>query len=79
MKPMTKHVLATLVALVAGGVVFAGLFIVSGVYNFAADVPHTAPIYTLLETMRERSIQSKSARIQVPNLSDHTRMIRGCQ
>jgi hypothetical protein len=27
-----------------------------GLYNIAADVPHTQPVYWLLETLRGRSI-----------------------
>lgn len=56
MRHITKHVLATTVVLFADGAIVAALVIFSGAYNFAADVPHTAPVYALLETMRERSI-----------------------
>ncbi len=77
MKPVIKHVLATTIVLFAGGVIVAALVVFSGVYNFAADVPHTAPVYALLETMRERSIQARSIKIQNPDLTDHTRMLRG--
>lgn len=77
MKPIIKHVLVTTVALFTGGTVVAALLIFFGAYNFAADVPHTAPVYALLETMRERSIQVRSAKIQTPDLTDRTRMLKG--
>jgi hypothetical protein len=35
---------------IAAGATFAGL------YNIAADVPHTQPVYWLLDTLRERSV-----------------------
>ena len=69
-------------ALVAGGllaVIAAGaLAIYLGVYNFAADVPHTQPIYWLLEMARERSIEVRAKSITVPNdLSEPKRIASG--
>jgi len=50
----------------------------SGLYNIAADVPHTQPIYWLLETARDRSIAVHARDIEVPsNLSDPNRISRG--
>lgn len=77
MKPLIKHVLGTAVVLFAGSAIVAAFVVFSGAYNFAADVPHTAPVYALLETMRERSIQARSAKIHTPDLTDHTRMLKG--
>lgn len=50
----------------------------SGAYNVAADVPHTRPVYALLETARERSIAVRAARLQVPtDLNDPERIRQG--
>ena len=42
------------------------LAIYAGLYNIAADVPHTPPVYWLLETVRDRSVAAR-ARDIVPN------------
>jgi mono/diheme cytochrome c family protein len=70
------------VAIVVGGllavVTGAALAVYFGAYNFAADVPHTQPIYWLLETARERSIEVRSEGIAVPDdLSDPKRIQLG--
>jgi mono/diheme cytochrome c family protein len=52
--------------------------IYAGVYNIAADAPHTQPVYWLLETARERSIEVRSQGIAVPDdLSDPKRIQSG--
>jgi hypothetical protein len=60
---------ALLVLLAAVVVVYAGL------YTIAADVPHTQPVYWLLETVRDRSIVARSRDIVVPkNFDDANRI-----
>jgi hypothetical protein len=34
--------------------------IYAGLYNIAADVPHTQPVYWLFETARERSVAARA-------------------
>jgi hypothetical protein len=46
--------------LVLLGVVVVAVY--SGLYNVAADVPHTQPVYWLLETVRERSVVARRER-----------------
>ena len=47
----------------------------AGLYNIAADVPHTQPVYWLFETVRDRSIAAGSRDIVVPNdLNDPVRI-----
>lgn len=46
-------------------------------YNFAADDPHTAAVKSLLETMRERSIETRSQRVAMPDLGDEKRITQG--
>ena len=69
--------LATASALLA--VIAAGsLAIYAGVYNVAADIPHTGPVYWLLETARERSIAVRAADVVVPtDLDDPKRIASG--
>jgi mono/diheme cytochrome c family protein len=67
---------------VAGGVlasvVAAALFIVwSGAVDVAADNPHSAAVFNLLETARERSIATRIRGIDAPDLSDPEMARRG--
>lgn len=77
MTPLIKHVLATtaLLTVVAAGAF--GIFVQSGAYNFAADVPHTKLVFALLERMRERSVDSRTSELQVPDLSGQQRIVQG--
>lgn len=52
------------------GVVVAGGFVWSGIYNIGADDTHTRPVYAVLQTLRERSISQRAKSLQVPDLSD---------
>jgi mono/diheme cytochrome c family protein len=54
-----------------------GLFIYSGLYNIGADDPHTKPVFTVLQTLRDRSIHLRSKDIQVPNLEDSQLILKG--
>ncbi len=58
--------LLLLLALVALFATFAVVW--SGIYNIAADDPHTSTVYKLLEYARERSIAARSDTIEVPDL-----------
>ena len=42
--------------LAVGAPSVAAVGIYAGLYNIAADVPHTRPVYWLFETVRERSV-----------------------
>ncbi len=77
MKPIIKHVLATTAILAAGSAAAFGIFIQSGAYNFAADEPHTPLVFSLLDRMRERSIDTRAASLKVPDLSDRQRIAQG--
>ncbi len=68
----------TLLALTALTALVAAGFIWSGLYNVAADEPHAGPVYAVLETMRERSIEVRAGRLQVPgDLLDTARIAHG--
>jgi len=64
MRTLLTIALTTLVL----GLLTAG-FIWSGTYNIGADDPHTRPVHALLETMRDRSIETRSADISTPDLT----------
>ncbi len=64
-----KMLLTIAVTLLVLGLLAAGL-VWSGTYNIGADDPHTRPVYALLETLRERSIESHSAGVTVPDLTN---------
>ena len=54
------------------------MVIYAGLYNIAADVPHTRPTYWLLETIRGRSVAARSRDIVVPNdLGNANRISKG--
>jgi mono/diheme cytochrome c family protein len=56
----------------------AAVGIYAGLYNIAADVPHTQPVYWLFETVRDRSVAARARNIIVPNdLDDSSRISRG--
>ena len=44
----------------AVGVISGVLFVYAGIFKVATDVPHTKPIYWLMEKVRERSIASRA-------------------
>lgn len=77
MKPVIKHVVLTSVALFTGTIAAAAVFVWSGVYNIAADDPHTAPVFALLTTLRERSMEVRAEKIKVPDLSDPAQIVKG--
>lgn len=61
-----------LVALLAVGYVWSGL------YDVGADDAHTRPVHAVLEVLRDRSIDARAGRLQVPaNLNDPARMRQG--
>jgi mono/diheme cytochrome c family protein len=63
-----------LMAIAAGG---AALFVWSGVYDVAASTQHTQPVYSLLETAMQRSVQVRARGIDVPPLTDAAMIGRG--
>ena len=65
---------SALLVLLAAAVVV----IYAGLYNIGADVPHTQPVYWLLEQVRDRSIEVRARNIITPNdLADANRISKG--
>jgi mono/diheme cytochrome c family protein len=67
---MTMKTLKILLVLGVLGVIGAALLVWSGKYHVGADEPHWPLTYAVLEFARERSIDTHSAGIEVPDLSD---------
>jgi mono/diheme cytochrome c family protein len=50
----------------------------AGLYNIAADVPHTQAVYWLIQTVRNQSVAMRARDVIVPNdLNDANRISRG--
>jgi mono/diheme cytochrome c family protein len=54
-----------------------GVYGYSGLYNVGADDPHTNFTYNLLQTVRNRSIRSRSADLKVADLGDPQLILKG--
>lgn len=69
---------------VALGLIIAALVILSmlafvwfGLFNFAADTPHSRPVFAVIEFVRDRSIRAGAAQVTVPQLTGEGALIRG--
>lgn len=70
---------AKILAAIAVAGVLAAVFVYSGVYNIGADVPHTRPVFALMETLRDRSIEAHARDVIVPNLDDPAKIAEGAE
>lgn len=63
--------LSRILILIGGvGLLGATSFVYLGVFNIAADDPHSKPVFWLLQTVRERSVAMRARDIAVPPLDD---------
>jgi len=76
MKPLST-VIATLVAVAVIGATGTGLYIYAGGYDIGADDHHTAPVASIMTTLRNRSIQNHAKALVVPNLNDPQLILKG--
>jgi mono/diheme cytochrome c family protein len=60
--PSVTFVTILLAIIVLGAVAFIWF----GIYNIAADAPHTRPVYAMIESLRDRSIAVHARDIQPP-------------
>lgn len=75
---VTRHSLITVGVLALASLVVIGIFVWSGIYNIGADDTHTRPVYSMLETLRERSITARAKALHPPpNLNDQTLIRQG--
>lgn len=72
-----KTILKTVVALAAIAVVAGAVFIYLGDFPVGADVPHSKPVYWLMQTARDRAIAVQSRGIRVPDLSAPKMILEG--
>ena len=78
---MIRNVKISLViaAVLLVGVIAAGLFIESGLYNIGADDHHTKIVLATIEQLRERSVGVRARAVEVPRLEDPKRVMAGAQ
>ncbi|MBN9560562.1 MAG: cytochrome c [Alphaproteobacteria bacterium] len=62
-----KTVVLTTLSLIVLALIGAAAFVYSGVFNVAAAEPHSAFVYSVLQTARIRSIKARAAGIVVPD------------
>ena len=74
---VTRKSLLTLSVLSGIAVLAVAGFVWSRIYNIGADDQHTRPVYALMETMRERSIEARAGELKVPDLKDPARITQG--
>lgn len=74
---VTRKSLLTLIVLSGIAVLAAVGFVWSGVYNVGADDHHTRPVYAVMDALRERSIEARASKLQVPALNDPARITQG--
>jgi mono/diheme cytochrome c family protein len=77
-RPREQRLLASVLLALVILLGATAIAIYMGVYNIAADVPHSQPVYWLFETVRDRSVAAGAHDIVVPNdLDDANRISRG--
>ncbi len=73
-----KFLIGTL--LIVGALVASAFaFVYAGIFNVAADAPHSAFAYSIMETARSRSIATRAKDIQPPPLDDATLIATGAR
>lgn len=64
-------------ALGLAGAGAGALVVYGGLYNVAATVQHTQPVYSLLETAMHQSVKLRARNIETPKLDDERLVMRG--
>ena len=64
---------------VAVGVIGAGAFVESGIYDIGADDHHTKIVLALIEQLRERSIEVRARTIDLRYVEDPQRIAAGAE
>jgi mono/diheme cytochrome c family protein len=77
MKRQIKHHSITVIVVLAVLAIGAGAFVYSGLYNIGADDHHNKLVFTVLQTLRDRSIHLRSKNIALPNLEDPQLILKG--
>lgn len=76
-KPLRRWILSiSILAILL--LVAAGIFVLSGAYTIGADAPHSKIVFTILDELRDRSIEHHSEGVRPPsNLGDPKRIAAG--
>jgi len=74
---MTRLRTWILIAVAVGAL--AALYVYSGIFDVAADVPHSTFVYAVMEVVRDRSIAVRIKNIQVPPLDDPQLIAEGAE
>lgn len=69
--------LKVLLLLVFASIVVLAVWVYLGRFPVGADVPHSRPVYWLMQTARDRAIAVQSRGIRVPDLSDPKMILEG--
>src|SRR5690554_177452 len=72
-----KNVILTLIGVAIVAVLAILVVVYSGVYNVAATQENSAAKQWLLQTTLSRSVASRAADIEVPDLDDESRLLGG--
>ena len=79
--PRGSYVVAALITTLILGllaVVTGAVFVLSGAYDIAADVPHTKPVFQMVELLRDRSIAAHARGLAPPaDLASSQRIASG--
>lgn len=68
---VTRHSMITIAVLGIASLIMILGFVWSGIYDIGADSIHSRPVYSMLQTLRERSITAHAGKLQPPaNLND---------
>ncbi len=70
-------VIKTIFWMLIATVIALAVFVWSGWYPIGADVPHTPIVKSMLGMLVDRSIETRSLRIPVPDIKDDARLVKG--
>ena len=74
---LIKRWFLIMAVLAAATLIGLGLYVYSGRYNIGADQPHWFVTTKLIETLRDRSIESRAKDIVIPDLADSELVLKG--
>ena len=77
MSSTAKHIVATVLVLTFGAAAASAAFVWSGAYDIGADAKHTPLVYSVLDTLRERSVKVRADKLQVPDLTAEAGIVKG--
>ena len=72
-----KRTIVTVVLTIVGVIVILLIFIYSGIYNVSQLSPHNSMVRWMINTTKDRSIDTRLNSITVPALDNNTMMIAG--